>query len=63
VGVFVGGIEFLGSILLAIGVLSRLAAAADVAAPQLTAYDHLAGSINAVHLEDRLRNIKANRRN
>jgi hypothetical protein len=35
----------------------------DVAAPQLTAHDHLAGGINAVHLEDRLRNIKANRRN
>jgi hypothetical protein len=35
----------------------------DVATLQLTAYNHLAGFINAVHLEDRLRNIQTDRRN
>jgi hypothetical protein len=35
----------------------------DMPAPQLTAYDHLAGYINAVHLEDRLRDIQTDRRN
>jgi hypothetical protein len=35
----------------------------DVAAPQLTADDHLAGGINAVHLEDRLRNVQTDCRN
>jgi hypothetical protein len=35
----------------------------DIPAPQLTAYDHLAGCINAVHLEDRLRNVQTDRRN
>jgi len=34
-----------------------------VAAPQLTAYDHLARCINAVYLEDRLRNIQTDCRN
>jgi hypothetical protein len=32
-------------------------------APQLTAYDHLAGCINAMHLKDRLRDIQADCRN
>jgi hypothetical protein len=27
-------------------------------APQLTAYDHLAGCINAMHLKDRFRDIQ-----
>ncbi|WP_354129641.1 hypothetical protein [Bradyrhizobium sp. i1.15.2] len=35
----------------------------DVPAPQLTAYDHLAGCINAMHLKDRLRDIQADCRN
>jgi hypothetical protein len=35
----------------------------DVPAPQLTAYDHLAGCINAMHLKDRLCDIHADRRN
>jgi hypothetical protein len=35
----------------------------DVPAPQLTAYDHLTGCINAMHLKDRLRDIQTNFRN
>jgi hypothetical protein len=35
----------------------------DVPAPQLTAYDHLASCINAMHLKDRLRDIQTDRRN
>jgi len=35
----------------------------DVPTPQLTAHDHLAGCINAVHLKDRLRDIQTDRRN
>jgi hypothetical protein len=35
----------------------------DVTAPQLTAYDHLAGGINAMHLKDLLRDIQTDCRN
>ncbi|BAR62508.1 hypothetical protein ABIF50_005672 [Bradyrhizobium diazoefficiens] len=35
----------------------------DVPTPQLTAYDHLAGCINAMHLKDRLRDIQTDCRN
>jgi hypothetical protein len=35
----------------------------DVLAPQLTAYDHLAACINAMHLKDRLRDIQTDCRN
>jgi len=34
-----------------------------MSALQLTAQDHLAGCINAMHLKDRLRDIQTNRRN
>jgi hypothetical protein len=35
----------------------------DVSASQLTAHDHLAGCINAVHLKDLLRDIQTDCRN
>jgi len=35
----------------------------DVLAPQLTAYDQLAGRVNAMHLKDRLRDIQTDCRN
>jgi hypothetical protein len=35
----------------------------DAPAPQLTAYDHLAGCVDAMHLKDRLRDIQTDCRN
>jgi hypothetical protein len=41
----------------------RLEKCQDLPPPQLTAYDHLTGRIDAMHLKDRLGDIETNRRN